>query len=131
MKKSITALALVSVLSITTINAVNNVNFELPLTFINSKKKISPICEAAAKGDIVKVKQLIKSGVNVNKKSNGMQPIHYAARHNRVEIIKLLVTAGSHVHARSDKGYTAKKYANLSNAKEAEALLHRLRRYKS
>lgn len=121
-------MALATVLSISTTNALNNSMFDLLPTTFSSMKKISPLCEAAAKGDLIKVQQLIKNGIDVNKKSNGMQPIHYAARYNRVEIIKALVTAGSEVHTPCDKGFTAKRHAELSNAKEAEALLHRLRR---
>jgi ankyrin repeat protein len=43
----------------------------------------------------------------------------YAAKYNKVEILKLLVKHGADLRKRSDKGFTAKRYAQLSNAKEA------------
>jgi ankyrin repeat protein len=86
---------------------------------------VSPLCTAVARGDIEKVEQLINNGVDVNQKSNGMLPIHYAAKFNRVEIIKLLITAGSEIHSFSDDGLTAIRYAEKTNAKEALSFLKR------
>jgi len=66
---------------------------------------------------------MIELGSDVNQKSLGMTPLMYAARYNRVEIMKLLIDEGANVKTRDKKGYTAMKFAELSNAKEAVALL--------
>ena len=78
------------------------------------------------KGDIETVKKLIELGVNINEKSNGMTPAMYAARFNKVEILKLLVKHGADLKIKSDKGNKVEKYAELSNAKEALVYLEGL-----
>ncbi|GAA4277245.1 ankyrin repeat domain-containing protein [Aquimarina mytili] len=86
----------------------------------------SPFCMAIVKGDTETVKKLIELGSDVNKKSNGMTPLMFAARYNRVDIIKLLVEKGANIKTKNSKGYNAMKFAKLSNAKEAIALLEEL-----
>lgn len=88
-------------------------------TLETSVKSVSPLCTAIAKGDLDGVKKLVELGVDVNTKSNGMAPIHYAARYNQVEIMKVLVEAGANINEKCDKGYTALKYAELSSATKA------------
>ena len=46
-----------------------------------------------------------------------------AARYNKVEIIKVLLDKGAKLDAKDERGFTALKYAELSNANEAIALL--------
>lgn len=76
------------------------------------------------------VKKLINMGENVNKFSGGMSPLMYAARYNRVEMIKLLVENGAKIKARDAKGNNAIEHAKRSGAKEAEALLRELNKSK-
>ena len=52
-----------------------------------------------------------------------MSPLMTAARYNKVEIIKVLLAAGARPSDKNEKGYTALKFAQLSNATEAIALL--------
>lgn len=85
--------------------------------------KINSFCKAILKGDIETVKSLIALGENVNQKSLGMTPAIFAARYNRAEILQLLIENGADLNIRSDKGYTAKKQAEISNAKEALAVI--------
>lgn len=85
--------------------------------------EINSFCKAIVKGDFETVKKLIELGEDVNQKSLGMAPIHFAARYNRTDILKLLIEKGANVKKRCDKGYTAKKYAELSNAQEALEIL--------
>ncbi len=85
--------------------------------------KNTPLCIAIQKGELDFVKKLIEYGADVNEKSFGMTPLMIAARYNKVEIIKLLLEHGARQYEKDDKGYTALKYAQLSNAKEAEVLL--------
>ncbi len=81
--------------------------------------EINSFCMAIVKGDLDTVKKLIDLGEDVNRKSLGMTPLHYAARYNRAEIAKVLLANGANAKKRCDKGHTAKKYAELSGAMEA------------
>ncbi|WP_097046620.1 ankyrin repeat domain-containing protein [Flagellimonas pacifica] len=85
--------------------------------------ELSSFCKAILNGDVDMVKKLIDLGEDVNKKSMGMAPVHFAARYNKAEILKLLIANGADFKKRCDKGYTPKKYAELSNAKEALEIL--------
>ncbi len=90
------------------------------------QSQTSPFCLAIVKGDTETVKKLIELGSDVNEKSNGMTPLMYAARYNRVAIIKMLIDKGAKINTKDSKGYTAMKFAKLSNANEAIALLKEL-----
>ncbi len=85
--------------------------------------EINSFCKAIVQGDVETVKKLIELGEDVNQKSLGMAPIHFAARYNQTEILELLIANGANVRKKSDKGYSAKKYAELSNAVEALEVL--------
>lgn len=84
---------------------------------------VNPFCMAIVKGDADTVKKLIELGSDVNEKSEGMTPLMYAARYNRVDIMKLLIKNGAKIKTRDGKGYTAMKFAKIANAEEAVALL--------
>lgn len=87
---------------------------------------VSPFCMAIVKGDFETVKKLIDMGADVNAKSNGLTPLMYAAKFNRVEILNLLIEKGVNLKAKdSKKGYTALKFAELSNAIEAKQILEK------
>ncbi|WP_299215555.1 ankyrin repeat domain-containing protein [uncultured Aquimarina sp.] len=98
----------------------NSHNYEL------ITNQVSTFCMAIVKGETDTVKKMIELGSDVNKKSEGMTPLMYAARYNRVDIIKILVEKGAKIKTRDSKGNTAMKFAKLSNAKEAIALLEEL-----
>lgn len=83
----------------------------------------TPLVVAVSKGDIDTVKKFIEYGVNVNERADDMSPLMTAARYNKVEIIKVLLAAGARPSDKNEKGYTALKFAQLSNATEAIALL--------
>lgn len=85
--------------------------------------KVSPFCVSIAKGDIETVRKLISLGADVNEKSNGMTPVMYAAKFNRTDILELLITYGADLKAKSDKGMTALKYAELHKATDAYKIL--------
>jgi ankyrin repeat protein len=40
----------------------------------------------------------------------------YAARQNKVDITKILIANGANLKAKSDRGYSAKEYAEMSKA---------------
>ena len=127
MKKSVVIMALALGFSTVTVNALNFETTSDGIEVTATNSKVSPLALAVAKGNLIKVKQLIKQGADVNKKSNGMLPIHYAAKYNRVDVMRVLITAGSKIHSRCDKGYTALKYAKLSKAKDAQQFLKRFK----
>lgn len=80
---------------------------------------ISSFCKLIQKGNFEAVKSLIESGEDVNKKSKGLTPLMFAARHNKAKIAKLLIKHGAKLKARSDKGrMTALDMAKRFKAKE-------------
>ncbi len=127
MKKSVVVLALALGFSVSNLNATNHVSTSDVNDVITQSVEISPLCKAVATGNAEEVNRLINNGADVNAKSNGMMPIHYAAKYNRVELIKVLITAGSEIHKSCDSGYTALGIAKKANAKDAEQFLRRFK----
>ncbi len=89
----------------------------IPVKHVEAKK-VNTFCMAIVKGDIDTVKKMIALGQDVNEKSNGKTPAMYAARYNKVEILKVLVKNGANLSKKCDQGHTAKDYAKLSNAQD-------------
>jgi len=127
MKKSVVVLALALGFSISNLNASNEILSSDVNEVIVKPVEVSPLCKAVATGNVEEVDKLIKAGADVNAKSNGMQPIHYAAKFNRVELIKVLITAGSEIHTPCDQGYTALRHAQKTHAVDAEQFLKRFK----
>jgi ankyrin repeat protein len=124
MKKSIVYLGIALVALVTNANA-SNTDFK---SHINDKYIIqnydrSPLNVAISQGDIEAVKKFIDYGADVNKILNGMTPLMAAARYNKVEIIKFLISKGASLDTKNERGYTALKYAEVSKAKDAVELL--------
>ena len=86
--------------------------------------EINAFCKAIVKGDIELVKQMIGVGEDVNKRSLGKTPAHYAARYNKPEMLKVLIENGANLKKRCAQGYTVKKYAELADAKEVIAVIN-------
>ncbi|SHJ50080.1 ankyrin repeat domain-containing protein [Pseudozobellia thermophila] len=120
MKKPIIYAALVCLLSSSSLLA-NDHKVDPQPTKVTALKtlEVSSFCKAIMKGDIDMVKKLIELGEDVNQKSLGMTPAIFAARYNKAEILQLLIDNGADLTIRSDKGFTVKKYAELSNAVDA------------
>ncbi len=89
---------------------------------------VAPFCISIVEGNYEMVKKMLELGSKVNKYSGEMTPLMYAARYNKVEIIKLLVANGAKVNAKNTRGYNAIKYAEISHANEAKALLIELKK---
>jgi ankyrin repeat protein len=123
MKKSITYLG-IALLSLGNVAlASNSVNAKSENRTITIKITVTPLCQAVIKGDLETVRKMIEFGSDINEASNGMTPLMFAARYNNVEVIELLLVNGANPNIKNDKGFTALKYAQLSNATEAVALL--------
>lgn len=82
--------------------------------------KVNNFCKLIQMGNYDAVKALIEAGENVNRKSNGMTPLMFAARHNKAKIAKLLIENGAKLKTKSDKGrLTALDLAKRSKAMDA------------
>lgn len=110
------ALSGISANELKTIDTESTIEMVLP-------DDLSTFCKAVMQGDVDTVKKLIELGEDVNQKSLGKAPIHYAARYNKVEVLQVLIDNGADLKKRCDGGMTAIKYAKLSNATEAQAVL--------
>ncbi|NRD23173.1 ankyrin repeat domain-containing protein [Winogradskyella litoriviva] len=128
MKKSVVVLALALGFSISNLNASNFTSSSDLDDVVVQTVEISPLCKAVATGNTEEVKRLLKNGADVNAKSNGMMPIHYAAKYNRVELIKVLITAGSKIHEPCNQGYSALRLAENAKAKDAALFLKRFKK---
>jgi len=87
----------------------------------------NPLNIAISKGDLQTVKKFIEYGADVNQISEDFTPLMIAARYNKHEIVKILLENGARPNLKNEKGYTALKYAELSNATESIAILKELR----
>jgi ankyrin repeat protein len=124
MKKTILTCAMAISCMVTGIYA-NETNNELQFE-VEKAINVQPssFCKAIMKGDIDTVQKLISLGEDVNKKSLGMTPAHYAARYNKAEIIEVLIKNGANLKIKCDRGYTVKKYAELSNATDVLKIIN-------
>lgn len=87
---------------------------------------LSPFCKAIVKGDLETVQNLLALGVDVNEKSLGRTPAMYAARYNKVEILKLLIKYDANLKVKcSGKQFTALEYAKHANAAEAAEVIEK------
>ncbi|NLP58520.1 ankyrin repeat domain-containing protein [Lutibacter sp. B1] len=94
------------------------VNDEINSVIYNTN--VNPFCKLIQMGDYDAVKALIEEGQDINQKSTGLTPLMFAARHNKVDIVTLLIKSGAKLKIKSDRGgYTALDYAKMSNATEA------------
>jgi len=124
MRKTILTVATAVMLVVTGVYAENRTDNDLTVkaTIVESMG-INSFCKAILKGDFETVKKLIELGEDVNQKSLGMSPAIFAARYNKAEILELLIEHGADLTVKCNKGFTAKKHAELSNAKEALAII--------
>ncbi|MBS9464220.1 ankyrin repeat domain-containing protein [Flagellimonas sp. 389] len=124
MKKTIVTVAAACLFVVAGVSANSSTSTPEPI-FVSSiaSVNLSSFCKAIVQGDLDTVKKLIELGEDVNQKSLGMAPIHYAARYNKPEIMELLISNGANLKKRCDKGYSVKKHAELSSATEVLEVL--------
>ena len=114
--------ALAIALSFGTITAAE-LNEKTPLTTIKYTVKVSAFCKLIKEGNYDAVKGLIENGTNINRKSTGLTPLMFAARYNRANIAKLLISKGAKLKTKSEKGYTALQYAKMSKAEASYKII--------
>ena len=119
---SVLALGLVTAINAAPLTASNGL-ISIEETTTTYTTEVSTFCKLITKGDYDAVKSMITAGTDINKKSKGMTPLMYAARYNKTEIVKLLIASGADLKVRSDKGYTALKYAKISKAHDTYKLI--------
>jgi ankyrin repeat protein len=123
MKKTIIYLG-ITLMAFSSLSFASDTNFIGKLRTLNVlNESPAPLSVAISKGEIETVKKIIEYGADVNEKLNGITPLMYAARYNKVEIIKYLLLKGADRNIKDSQGFTALKYAELSNAYEAIAIL--------
>lgn len=123
MKKSIVSLGVALVAFANVSLASNASSFSGIKNKIEFSETITPLSVAISKGDIETVKKFVEYGADVNENSNGLSPLMIAARYNKTEIIKFLLSKGARLDEKDENGFTALKHAQLSNANEAILLL--------
>ncbi|KLT69791.1 MULTISPECIES: ankyrin repeat domain-containing protein [Flavobacterium] len=127
MKNSVIYLGLALVTFANVSMAANHKTVVKDQIVLSIDEDATPLNVAISKGDIDGVKKFIEYGANVNEQSGDMSPLMTAARYNKVEIIKVLLASGARPSDKNERGYTALKYAQLSNATDAVALLKDLK----
>jgi ankyrin repeat protein len=83
------------------------------------------IHDAATKGDLTKVKALLKKDARLLNAGddNKKQPIHWASQHGHLEIVKFLLGRGAAVNCKNVIDETPLHYASALNHKEIAKLL--------
>ena len=119
MKNLFLTAALLLGLAVNATPIANNSTVEDTITITTIVTETDAFCTLIKQGNFEAVKGMIEAGADINKKSLGMTPLMYAARQNRVEIVKLLIANGADLKAKSDRGYSAKEYAEMSKAWDA------------
>jgi|GEM_PF-500530 len=84
---------------------------------------VNTFCKLITNGDFDAVESMIKAGTDINEKSVGMTPLMYAARYNKVKIVKLLIAQGADLKIKSDRGYRALQYAEMSKAHDTYKII--------
>lgn len=87
---------------------------------------LPPLSLAVVKGDVETVKKFIEYGADVNETNEqGVTPLMFAARYNRVDMMQLLLSNGAKKDAKDNQGVSVLEYAERSQAKEAILLLQK------
>lgn len=115
MKKSI--LSLILLMSISASFASTPSKSKSDESKMSSISNVNSFCKLIQMGDYDAVRSLIQQGEDVNKKSTGLTPLMFAARHNQPEIAQLLIDNGAKLNSRSEKeGMTALEMAERYKA---------------
>jgi len=92
-----------------------------------SSAAVRPVADAAERGDSATLRQLLKSGADVNEtQGDGMTALHWAADRGDVDVAEMLIVAGANVQAGTRLGgYTPLHLASRNgHAAVVQALLN-------
>jgi len=89
----------------------------LVVCFAPSFAKADQLHDAAEKGDVTKVKQLLNAGADVNAKTNtGSTALIIAAGQGHIEVVEALLDNKADVNAKVNNGWTVLMFAATSNS---------------
>ena len=123
MKNLFLTAALLLGLAVNATPIVNNSTEEDNFTITTIVTETDAFCTLIKQGNFEAVKGMVEAGADINKKSKGMTPLMYASRYNRVEIVNYLIANGADLKIKSNKGYTALKYAKISKAHDTYKII--------
>jgi len=123
MKKLFLSLALVSGIAVSAASLTFNEPIETSNNEVVMTLEVNTFCKLITTGNIEAVKSMIAAGTDINQKSVGMTPLMYAARYNRVEIVNLLIAKGAKLKTKSNRGFTALEYAEMSKANDTYKII--------
>ncbi len=78
-----------------------------PRTFAQQARLNSKLATAIFDGTIFRVKMLIWQGADINTPIGGITPLHHAVTHNRLDIVKFLISKKATVNDRTSSHLTA------------------------
>ncbi len=122
MKKTIIILGL-ALVGFTNLATANTVSTLATSPSVVGNYGNSPLCNAILKGDMATVKKFIEYGADVNEMSNGLTPLMFAARYNKIDILRYLMEKGADKDIKDERGNNALKYAENSKSVEAVEFL--------
>ena len=122
MKKLILSAVLLASVAMVSAKDLSPVNANLNYATTNITS-VNAFCKLIQIGDYEAAKSLIEDGIDINRKSTGLTPLMFAARHNKAKIAALLIENGARLKTKTVKGYTALKLAELSNAKDSYGVI--------
>jgi len=78
----------------------------LPLVFLAAGPPDAPVADAAMRGDLDSVREMLRRGADVNApQADGMTALHWAAERGDVELTEMLLFADAHPGARTRNGH--------------------------
>ena len=90
MKKLILSAVLLASVAMVSAKDLSPVNANLNYATTNITS-VNAFCKLIQIGDYEAVKSLIEDGIDINRKSTGLTPLMFAARHNKAKIAALLI----------------------------------------
>jgi hypothetical protein len=91
---------------------------------VDKQKRNSALIQAANKGDVRLIQQLISEGVDLDTRDyNNRTSLMLAARYGHVEVLKLLLAAGADPNYKNQWGTTALGWAKREKQAEATRIL--------
>lgn len=86
----------------------------------------APIHDAARRGDLAGIRQLVETGAEVNaRRLDGVTPLHWAAQEGHQDVVRYLLSQGGDPKLKNNAGWTPTHYAAATGHREIVAMLSR------